>query len=254
MIAITRAISPGLNGCELTYRHREPIDVTRASVQHDRYEQALREAGCRVIRLPADPASPDSVFVEDAAVVLHELAVVTRPGATSRRGETAAIADALMPYRSLRRIEEPATLDGGDVLIAGRRVFVGESGRTNTAAIDQLGRILAPYGYDMRTVPITGCLHLKSAATLVDERTVLINPERLPSRLFEDFELVQVDPAEPDGANVLRINEHVICPSTYPRTRERLEQRGVTILSVDVGELIKAEGAVTCCSLVFDER
>src|SRR5262245_23966723 len=136
-VALTRDISPALASCELTHLPRVPIDVERARAQHREYEQALAEAGCEVQRLPSSAEMPDSVFVEDIAIVFDELAIVTRPGAESRRIEVQAIADALQKYRRLRCIAAPGTIDGGDVLVVGRRVYVGLSSRTNAEAVRQ---------------------------------------------------------------------------------------------------------------------
>src|SRR5689334_4280284 len=162
-IALTRDISPALAACELTHLPRQPIDIDLARAQHREYEAALAGAGCRVERLPADAALPDCVFIEDAAIAVDELAIITRPGAESRRPETAAVAEALARYRRVVHIEAPATIDGGDVLVIGRRVFVGTSSRTNDAAVSQLRIHLQPCGYSVCAVQVQGCLHLKSA-------------------------------------------------------------------------------------------
>ena len=251
LIAITRDISPALADCELTHLTRQPIDVERARAQHRDYERLLIEAGCRVERLAAGADMPDSVFLEDAAVVLDEIAIITRPGAASRRPETAAVAARLRAYRDVRSIEPPATMDGGDVLIVGKRVFVGCSRRTNRAAIDQMRGLVAPYGYEVESVDVRGVLYLKSAVTAVGDNLLLMNTSLLPVGSFADFDQVAVDAAEPLGANALWIGGQVIYPSSFPRTRERLERRGLDVRTVDAGELQKAEGAVTCCSLVF---
>ena len=252
LVALTREVSPAIARCELTHLAREPIDVARARAEHAAYERRLAEAGCRVERIAPAPDLPDSVFVEDIALVLDELAVLTRPGAESRRAETPPVAAALTRHRAVvRQIEAPGTLDGGDVLVVGRDVFVGVSGRTNDAGIAQLAAILAPHGYAVRGVPVRGCLHLKSAVTRVGERLLLINRDWVPADAFGAFELIDVDPAEPYAANALLVGERVIYPTAFPRTRERLERRGVRVLAVEAGELAKAEGAVTCCSLLF---
>src|SRR5262249_51858294 len=154
-----------LERCELTHLARAPIDVPLARQQHEAYERCLVAAGCAVERLAADDEMADSVFVEDIAVVFDELALVTSPGAESRRRETAMVADAVSRVRPLRWIEPPGTLDGGDVLVAGRHVFVGRSSRTTDAGIEQARRVLTPYGYTVRAVNVGGCLHLKSAVT-----------------------------------------------------------------------------------------
>jgi dimethylargininase len=250
-IAITRQVSAAIERCELTHLAREPIDVERARRQHETYEQTLKNAGCAMVRLAAGAEMPDSVFIEDIAVVFGELAIITRPGAESRRGETAAVAEALAPYRSLVHIEPPGTIDGGDVLTAGTRVFVGASPRTNAAGIAQMGRHLAPYGYTVHMVPVRGCLHLKSAVTAIADDTLIVNPEWVPADHFRPFHLLHVHPAEPYGANALRVGGALIYPTVFPRTRARLQARGLHVTEVDVSELAKAEGAVTCCSLIF---
>jgi dimethylargininase len=252
-IAITRPVSASIGHCELTHLDRQPIDVDLARAQHRRYEQVLAALGCRVERLPEEPDLPDAVFVEDAAVVLDELAILTRPGAASRRPETRTVARALEPYRRLSAIESPGTLDGGDVLRVGRTLYVGLSGRSSRAAVEQMRALLAPLGYAVRGVGVDGCLHLKSAVTRVAADTLLVNRDWLDVSAFGDLRLVDVDPAEPAAANALCIGESVIYASAYPRTRVRLEETGIVVHAVDVSELAKAEGAVTCCSLVFTQ-
>ncbi|HEY3352395.1 MAG TPA: dimethylargininase [Polyangia bacterium] len=248
---MTRAVSPAIARCELTHLARTAIDVHQAGAQHRQYEEALRGLGCRVVSLPAEPDLPDSVFIEDAAVALDELAVITRPGAASRRGETAAVAAALAPLRPLAFIEEPGTLDGGDVLRLGQRLFVGHSGRSNESGVAQLRALVAPYGYTVTAVPVSGCLHLKSAVTQVGEDAVLVHPGWLDPAVLGPVAVVAVAPDEPHAANGLLVGGRLLYPASFPRTRARLESRGVTVVPVDVSELQKAEGAVTCCSLVF---
>jgi dimethylargininase len=250
-IAVTREISPAIVRCELTHQPRVPIDFATAELQHARYEQCLVAAGCTIERLQTTPDLADSVFVEDIAVVFPELAIVTRPGALSRRRETPVVAKALKKYRPLQRIQAPATLDGGDVLVLGRRVFVGHSRRTNVAGIEQLRRILEPRGYIVAGVPVENCLHLKSAVTAVSDEAVLINRNWVPTDVFCGLTFVDVDREEPWGANALRLNGELIYSTAYPRTLTRLEAHGFRVRTVELGELAKAEGAVTCCSLVF---
>lgn len=249
-VAITRAISSALAACELTYQPRVAIDLERARTQHATYEQALAAAGYRVERLGTDADMPDSVFVEDMAIVFDELAILTRPGADSRRREMPAIADALAAYRPLHEIQPPATVDGGDVLVAGRRVFVGRSTRTNDAAVNQMRGILGPHGYTVVQTEVRGCLHLKSAVTTLDDERLLVNPEWIDAAAFDGFTLVAVDPGEPPAANVLRLADRIIVSSAYPRTADRIAALGLRVERVEAGELAKAEGAVTCCSLI----
>jgi dimethylargininase len=250
-VALTREVSPAITRCELVHLERRPIDVELARAQHRTYEAALRGEGCRVRTLPAEADLPDSVFVEDTAVVFDEVAVVTRPGAESRRPETAAVAAALAEYRPLVTIAAPGTMDGGDVLVIGRTVFVGATDRTNRAAIDQLRAALAPHGYRVEAVPVRGCLHLKSAATLVAPDTVLCNPRWVAPETFTGVRVLEVADGEPGAANGLRVGERVIYPAGFPKTAARLAAQGIALLTVNVSELQKAEGAVTCCSLLL---
>jgi dimethylargininase len=253
-IALTRPVSASISACELTHLDRQPIDVDLARAQHRRYEEALVELGCQIERLPEAPELPDAVFVEDAAIALDELAIMTRPGAASRRPETRAVARALGRYRRLAHIEPPGTLDGGDVLRVGRTLYVGLSQRSNRSGIEQMRALLAPLGYGVQCVPVQSCLHLKSAVTQVSEDTLLINRDWIDGETFPQLDLVDVDPLEPYAANALRIDGAVIYAAAYPRTRKRLEARGIDVFTVDVSELAKAEGAVTCCSVVFSPR
>ena len=251
--AITRDVSPSLGGCELSFVTRTEIDVVRATAQHGDYRAALESLGCRVITLPAEADLPDAVFVEDVALVFDEVAVMTRPGAESRRAEGDSVAAVLAAFRPLLSIEAPGTLDGGDVLRIGRNVYVGEAARSNAEGIAQLRGILSQFRYSVQSVPTRDCLHLKSAVTQVAEDTLLVNPAWLDSSVFADCRLVEIDPAEQHAANALRIGDRVLYPSCFPRTRQRLEAAGIAVTTVDVSELQKAEGAVTCCSLVFCE-
>jgi len=250
-IAITREVSRSIVKCELTHLARTPIDVERARTQHEGYRSALRALGLQVISLPEEPDLPDSVFVEDTAVVLDELAVMTNPGADSRKPEVESMARTLEKYRKLAWITPPATLDGGDVLVLGKRLFVGQTLRSNNAALEQLQDMLHPYGYEVRGVPITGCLHLKSAVTQVANDTLLINPEWVDRTYFEGFKFIEIDPSEPFAANVLMLEGTLIHPSAFTGTRRQLEAAGLPILPVEADELAKAEGGVTCCSLIL---
>jgi dimethylargininase len=251
LIAVTRAVSPTLADCELTHRPRDPINVANAVAEHAMYEQALRSLGATVIRAPAEPALPDAVFVEDAAIVLDEVAVMTRPGAPSRRPETESLATVLGNYRPLQRMQQPSTLDGGDVLRVGRTLYVGLSSRTNCEAVAELETLLGEWDYEVSPVRVNGCLHLKSAVTQVGENLLLINERLVSPESFGPMDRVTVAPEEPDGANALWIGGAVVYPANYPRTAERLGRAGVRVVPVPGTEVAKAEGGVTCCSLVF---
>lgn len=250
-IAITREISPRFDECEITHIERTPIDLEVARAQHHEYVQALKTLGCDVTELPAEPDLPDSVFVEDTAFILPEVAVITRPGADSRKPETESIVRALTPHIKLIHVHEPAAIDGGDVLVLGKKIFVGLSTRSNQAAINQLNESLGKYGYQVIGVQMHDCLHLKTAVTKVDQETLLINSKWVDTNHFENFKWIEVDPSEPFAANCLPVGNSIIYPTTFPKTCAKLKAAGYSVTTVDVAELAKAEGAVTCCSLIL---
>ena len=250
LLALTRAVPASIARCELTHLGREPIDIVRAEAQHREYEATLARLGCTIQQLPAQPELPDSIFVEDTAVVLDELAVIARPGAASRRAETDSVQPALAAYRQLACIAAPGILDGGDVLRVGRRVYVGLSGRTNAEAVRQLAEILAPHGYSVAAVAVRGCLHLKSAVTAVTDDMILVNPAWIDADEIGGVRAIAVHPDEPFAANVLRIADKLVAAASALLTRERLESAGLRVETVDISELAKAEAGVTCCSLI----
>ncbi len=249
-IALTREVSPRIAECELVHLTRTPIDVGRARAQHVAYERALTAMGVEVRRVAAAPEHPDSVFIEDAAVVFDEVALITRPGAESRRGELAAVEEALRPLRKLLHITDLGTVDGGDVMVVGRSVYVGRTTRTNEEGIAQMTRLLAPFGYRVQGVAVTGCLHLKSAVTAIDDSSVLLNPAWVDRAALAPLGIVTVAPGEPMAANIVRVGERHLYARSYPQTLDRLVERGAAPTLVDADELAKAEGAVTCCSLL----
>jgi dimethylargininase len=251
-VAVTRDVSPGIANCELTYLSRVSIDVALARAQHKVYARILSDLGCTMAVVESDPALPDSVFVEDTAIVLDEIAVITRPGAESRRPETAAVARTLNIYRPLVEIRSPGTLDGGDVMRVGKMIYVGRSGRSNAAGIEQLRALTAEYGYRVHDVEVSGCLHLKSAVSRIGPDTILLNPDWVSASDFKPLDVVTIDPTESHAANALLVGTDLVYPNSFPRTRDRLLTLGYNVFSVDVFELQKAEGAVTCCSIVFD--
>lgn len=253
MLAFVREVSPMLARCELSYLARDPIDAARAVAQHRTYVDTLAALGCRIEWLESLPQHPDGVFVEDTAVVLPGIAVVTRPGVASRRGETASVAAALAPHRTVAHIREPGSLEGGDVLRVGRDLYVGTSGRTNPEGIAQLGAHLGPHGYRVHALEMQGCLHLKSAVTFIPPDVVLVNPEWVRADAFGVSRVIAVDPAEPFGANTLTVGGTTLVSTLYPRTQARLEAAGVRTRALEVSELHKAEAALTCMSLILGE-
>ena len=255
LLAITRPVSRSIASCELTELARVPIDYARAVAQHEVYEEALYDMGCKLVVAPRADRMPDAVFVEDTAVVLEEIAIMTQPGAASRRGELDAIEAILKRYRRLEHISAPATLDGGDVLQMGRRIFVGRSSRTSDEGIEQLRALVNDHGYRVEAVDVHDCLHLKSAVTAVGDQMVLGNSAWVDRAPFDHLTWIEVDAAEPHAANALWFGGDVLYPAAYPRTavilRAYLARQNRSLREVDASELAKAEGGVTCQSLIF---
>lgn len=252
LTAIVREVSPAIARCELTFVERRAIDYAKAAEQHAQYCALLEQLGARVVSLPAEPDLPDSMFVEDPAIVLDEIAVILPMGAESRRGESASLAAALERFRKFEHIRLPGTVEGGDVLRIGRKLLVGLTRRTNEEGIRQLRAIVAPRGYEVAPVRVTGCLHLKSAVTWIGGKTLLANRGWFDTAPFSGFEWVDVDAREPHAANALAIVGSVIFPASFPRTRALLEAHEFRVAPLDMSELQKAEGGLTCSSLLFE--
>jgi dimethylargininase len=250
MLAITHVPSPGMERCELTHRARAPIDYRRAARQHEAYCQLLRQCGADVRTLDVNRDLPDCAFVEDTAVVLDEMAVLTSMGPPSRRAEPAGIEPELRKYRQVCRVELPATLEGGDVLRVGRMLLVGLSSRTNRTGLSALEALVRPYGYRVTAVPVRGCLHLKSACTALPDGSLLANPAWLDVSALEGFGLVTVPDEEPDAANVALVGASVVMGARHPRTAALIRARGFDVQAIDLSEFAKAEGSVTCLSLL----
>jgi dimethylargininase len=262
LTAITRAVSPSIVNCELSFIARQPIDLQIARAQHRAYEQLLEKLGARVVSLPAEPDLPDSLFVEDPAIVLDELAVIFPLGTESRRPEAGSLAQALSKFRKLEHVTLPGTLEGGDILRIGSRLFVGLTKRSNAEGIRQLAAILGPHHYKVIAVPVTGCLHLKSAVTYIGRKqvsgsratfaTLLANRAWFDTEPFTGFEWIDVDPAEPHAANVLALGNTIIFPESFPHTRARIAAAGLRVTPLDISELQKAESGLTCSSSIFE--
>jgi len=251
LTAITRGVSPAIVNCELSFIPRQPIDLQIAREQHRAYEQLLEKLGARIVSLPAEPDLPDSMFVEDPAIVLDELAVIFPLGTESRRPEAVSLSQAISKFRKLEHVTLPGTLEGGDILRIGRKFFVGLTKRSNAEGIRQLAAILTPYQYDVIAVPVTGCLHLKSAVTFLGRNTLLANRAWFDPAPFSAYDWIDVDPAEPHAANALALANTVIFPASFSRTRARIEAAGFHVTPLDISELQKAESGLTCSSLIF---
>jgi dimethylargininase len=254
LTALTRAVSPAIVNCELSFIDRKPIDLAAARQQHRTYEKVLGKFGARVISLPAEPDLPDSMFVEDPAIVLDELAVIFPLGTETRRREAPSLAEALSKFRKLEYVSLPGILEGGDVLRIGQKLFVGLTRRSNAEGIRQLAAILAPHNYEVIAVPVTGCLHLKSAVTHLGRNTLLANRAWFDSEPLPGHEWIDVDSAEPHAANALALGGTIIFPASFPRTRARIEAHGFSVTSIDISELQKAESGLTCSSLLFETQ
>jgi dimethylargininase len=252
LTAITRAVSSALTNCELSFIERKPIDLAKARAEHHNYELLLGKLGAKVISLPEQPELPDSMFVEDPAIVLDEVAIICPLGTETRRKEAPTIAAALEKFRKLAYIKLPGTLEGGDVLRVGKKFYVGVTRRSNPEGIRQLAVIVGAYGYELTGVPVTGCLHLKSAVTFLGRNTLLGNRAWFDWNRMQGFEWVDVHPAEAHAGNALPIGERVIFPVSFPHTAELIKAKGFNVELLAISELQKAESGLTCSSLLFE--
>jgi dimethylargininase len=241
-----------MDRCELTYVERTPIDHQRARKQHDAYCRLLRRCGAEVHTLDVNRDFPDAAFIEDTAVVLDEVAVLASMGIDSRRNEPAGIEPELRKYRPVHRIEPPATIEGGDVIRVSRTLLVGVSSRTNSSGVNALKEAGRRYDYEVIPVRVHGCLHLKTACGAIDGRRLLVNPEWLDTSTLTRFELVEVPKEEPLGASLLRVGSKVLIEAEHPRTAERISKLGCHVETIDLSEFAKAEGCVTCLSILFE--
>lgn len=253
MLALIRAVSPRLALCELTHLARQEIDPTLARAEHEHYVATLRALGARIELLPPLPESPDAVFVEDTAVVLDEVAVIARPGAGSRQHETATVARALQAHRPIAELVGDERLDGGDVLRIGCVLYVGQSGRTNAPGLARLRQLAQPFGYEVRPVEMTGCLHLKTACTFIPPRFVVANPAWVDAGTFRDFTVIPVSDGEPFAANTLTVGRVTLVNRGAPRTERRLHAAGIATRRLDLSELQKAEAGLTCLSILIGD-
>jgi dimethylargininase len=250
MLAITHLPSPQMADCLLTYVDRSVIHCDRALEQHAAYCDALRECGADVRTLDVNGHLPDCTFIEDTAVVLDEVAVICRPGAAARREETAAIEAELRSLRPIESIAAPATLEGGDVLRVGRTLLVGLSSRTSPAGAAALGGMARRFGYSVQAIPVHGCLHLKTACTALPDQRLLVNPEWIDVTTLGDFEVVSIPTREPFGANIVCLGDRVIAAAEHRQTADLIRGLGFELGTVELDEFAKAEGGVTCLSLL----
>ena len=251
MLALVHAPPPNLAAGVRTHVARQPIDLGRALVQHIFYSRALTDCGARVRVLNVNISEPDGAFLEDTAIVLDELAILCSMGTEARRAEPARLEPILREYRRVERVELPATIEGGDVLRIGRRLLVGSSSRTNAAGIAALADLVGPFGYEVTSVPVTGCLHLKTACTALPDGRLLVNPAWIDRTAMNGHDLIEVPPNEPWAANTLTIGQRVILPAAHPQSAEVIRSLGFEPVPVDLSEFAKAEAGVTCLSLLI---
>ncbi len=251
VIALTHTPSPRLVECQLTHLSRQPIDFATALRQHAGYCRMLENCGAHVRVLDANRDCPDGVFIEDTAVILEEVAILTSLGAASRRPESTAVESVLREYRQVVRMDLPATLEGGDVLRVNRQLLVGISSRTNRAGIAALTELAGSHGYRVIPVPVRNCLHLKTACTALPDGRLLLNPDWLDTGVLAGFRHISVPEAEPWAANVAVVGQFVCAAAGNPRTAELLLCSGFALATTELSEFAKAEGGITCLSLLL---
>ncbi|MEP6913050.1 MAG: arginine deiminase family protein [bacterium] len=251
--AITRGVSRRISACELTYRSREAVDCEKAATQLERYCELLRKWGVDLMPLAASDSYPDCCFVQDTAVVLDEVCVIASMGAPARLGEVSEVERLISSFRKIRRIFSPATLDGGDVVQFGKRLFVGLSSRTNARGIAALGQIVEAFGYTVVPVTVNGGLHLTTGCGIVNDETVLLNPRWLDASAFRGLRQLHVPEEEPWAANTIRVNSAVCLEDQAPRTIDLVQPYAGSIDTLDISEFRKAEGSLSCLSLIFRE-
>jgi len=251
--AITRGVSRRIAACQLTYRSREEVNYEKATLQLERYCELLRKWNVDVLPLSASDSYPDCCFVQDTAVVLDEVCVIASMGAPARLGEVSEVEKLVAPFRKIRRILSPATLDGGDVVQFGKRLFVGLSTRTNARGIAALANIVEAFGYTVVPVAVNGGLHLTTGCGIVNDETVLLNPRWLDASAFKGLRQLHVSEAEPWAANTIRVEDAVCLETGAPRAMELVEPYVGSIDTLDISEFRKAEGSLSCLSLIFNE-
>ncbi|MBS1124167.1 MAG: Dimethylargininase [Deltaproteobacteria bacterium] len=230
-----------------------PIDTGLARTQHAAYCMALEAIGLEVTTIPADDRHPDCCFIEDTAVIAAGLALITRPGASSRQGEPAAVAPVLAAHLELATMTQPATLDGGDCMQVGTTLYVGRSTRTNAAGIARVAEVFAPRGLRVVAVDVpSGVLHLKCVCSPLGGDRLLLARDSIPSSVFGRADIVWVPASETFAANAVALGTHVVVAAEYPRTRDALAAAGFETHAIATTEIRKADGSLTCQSLVLE--
>lgn len=219
--------------------------------QHDAYCEALVKCGLELIILDPDPNYPDSCFVEDTAVVTNDFGIITRPGDKRRLGEEIEIKKVLEPLLKLHFIEEPGTLDGGDIMQADNKFYIGLSNRTNLAGSKQLKEILTSYNYEVFSIPVCNLLHFKTGVNYLGDNNLLLHKDFCSKDDFNSYNKIIIDKNEEYAANSLRVNDYVIVPKGFPKTKSSIEKLGYKIIEVEMSEFQKMDGGLSCLSLRF---
>ncbi len=253
-IAIVREVSDTYTDCTLQYQQRESINLELARVQHRAYIDTLEDLGLKVLVLPADHRFPDACFVEDAAVLLDETAVITWMGAKTRNGEQEAVARCLSQWRELIHMEAPAQLEGGDVLKIEKFLFVGESKRTNRAGLEFLQAVAQPCGYQVIAVPVRRALHLKTVMTSLGRSMVIAAHSILMEvkQYLDNFTIIELTEECAYAANVMSIGGTVLIPMGYPSVAAQIASLGFTVKELEMSEFRKGEAGLTCLSIIID--
>jgi dimethylargininase len=234
-----------------TFHDKQKIDVALAKQQHQQYSRTLSSLGIKLIRIEADDTLPDCCFTEDTVIVFDDYAIITIPGATSRIPETIEIEKTLSPLKTIVHIKKPGTIDGGDVLKIGKIFFIGNSARTNEEGIRQVASVIKHKGYQVIPVKIWNTLHLKSVCTYLGNGCIILAEGYLDEKVFSEYDKIIVPKEEEYSANCLVVNGSVLIPKGFPKTKKLIENKGFPIIELEMSEIEKAEGALTCLSVIF---
>lgn len=249
--AIVRAIPNTYQDCVTIAPDKPVINVELAKQQHTDYCKTLEQLGLQLIRIDADDALPDCCFTEDIAIIFGDVAIITSPGTVSRVAETVEMEKVLTPLKNIHHLSSPATIDGGDVLKIDQKIFIGISSRTNEEAIKQVAAIINPKGYEVIGVKIWDTLHLKSVCTYVGKGCILLEEGHFDEKIFSQYDIIIVPEEEAYAANCLVVNGKVLLPKGFPKTKPLIEAKGFSVIEMEMSEIEKADGALTCLSIIF---
>ncbi|MBI5359443.1 MAG: hypothetical protein HZA48_02550 [Planctomycetes bacterium] len=250
--AIVRGVAGTYDKCVKPGARKQEIDVELAIEQHNAYCAILENMGLELMKIPADGRFPDCCFAEDPGIIFGQKAVISRMKTASRAGETTSIKKALSIHKKIFEIRAPGTIDGGDVLKAGNRVYIGLSKRTNLSAIRQVESFISKDGYEIIPVKIRNTLHLKTVCTHIGNNCMVIAPGHFDDGIFADYDIIRVPKNESYSANCLAINGKVIIPRGFPKTKALIENKGFKTIQAGMSEFEKGGGSLTCLSIVYN--